>query len=502
MQINAQLTATDRASSVFKSAAVKQTRSMKDVTIGMAGVATAAQSLYLGYDNLAKVELAARRQEVTLTSAVLAHSSAQSGLNRLVDKGVVSGEMYEIAQERLAMTQQMVINNTDDLAIKQDAIGQAYVNFALTIIPSSITMIAGMGMALKGLGVTTAGVIGPIKGVGMAMKGLVVSMGPIGYAMIALVAIVGILALAWNQNWGDIQGKTRMVGDAIVATFKWISETGTAVWTTFLDALTFIWDNTFGKLYTDITTNLEMIKGAFDWLSNVLVGNSVYTNMMNAILANTKTGLGNTMGEFDAFRLDAVGGMETMTTDMLLVYDEGLNRLAKKIDDKAPSLLKSWSKIAQAELEMAQEVWEIAIPEVVKNGLSTMGEHVDDYMDRIAKSNRDVISGTGKSSKTSRRTSGSALTAVGSEGFTTAGGSSLGPVQGWGGGTGFVRAFQGLREPIQFQRAETVNVHPGEKLFPAGGGTTVELVIPAAAFESIARGIDFRQRISLEGLTR
>jgi TP901 family phage tail tape measure protein len=61
-----------------------------------------------------------------------------------------------------------------------------------------------------------------------AMVSLVISMGPIGIALLAVAAVIGVFALAWTLNWGGIREKTKAAVDAIVGFFKglWSAVTG------------------------------------------------------------------------------------------------------------------------------------------------------------------------------------------------------------------------------------------------------------------------------------
>ena len=75
--------------------------------------------------------------------------------------------------------------------------------------------IAALGLILASIGmvVSALAVLGPAIGIVVSALGLILT--PIG----AIVAAVALLAVAWTQNWGDIQGKVeavvKFVGDLI-----------------------------------------------------------------------------------------------------------------------------------------------------------------------------------------------------------------------------------------------------------------------------------------------
>lgn len=96
--------------------------------------------------------------------------------------------------------------------------------------PKLVTSILGIGTALGGVGMGmkllkpimqgAVGIFTLLKGgVGIAVKaiGLLVGVlgGPLTIAIVAIVAIIGLLYLAWTKNWGGIQEKTKAAIESI-----------------------------------------------------------------------------------------------------------------------------------------------------------------------------------------------------------------------------------------------------------------------------------------------
>ncbi len=75
-------------------------------------------------------------------------------------------------------------------------------------IGSAVNEVAPFIGMLPGLSLGFSGVGGAIGTLTPLLKGLPVALGPVGIAITAISAVVGLLALAWSNNWGDIQGKT------------------------------------------------------------------------------------------------------------------------------------------------------------------------------------------------------------------------------------------------------------------------------------------------------
>lgn len=92
------------------------------------------------------------------------------------------------------------------------------------IIPPIVAAVGLFGAALGGLA-TILGGVATVGGAIVAVLG-----GPITLIILAIIAIVALLALAWKNNWGDIQGKTKAVVDWLKGAFQsFISTVGQVI---------------------------------------------------------------------------------------------------------------------------------------------------------------------------------------------------------------------------------------------------------------------------------
>jgi len=112
------------------------------------------------------------------------------------------------------------------------------------IIPPIIAAVTLIGGALAALGVA----LGWVEFFGWLV--VAVLGGPITIAIVAVGAAVALLTVAWNKNWGDIQGKTRAVISAIVGGFK-----------AFIDIL-----SSLGKYFMAVFEDGDYFN---DWLSHL-----------------------------------------------------------------------------------------------------------------------------------------------------------------------------------------------------------------------------------------
>lgn len=142
---------------------------------------------------------------------------------------------------------------------------------------------------LIALGVAIATVVVP------AVISLITTMGPILLVFAAVTAAVALLRTAWENNWGDIQGKTA----AVVAWLKQAFEDVKAFigslderWFAFRDNVILIWEairtyitETWTAVREFLTTTLETIASVFEWIwtgiKNTLI---VITGLLLAVL--------------------------------------------------------------------------------------------------------------------------------------------------------------------------------------------------------------------------
>ena len=211
------LTAEDQASGKIKGAATeasqaveKSTQSLRGFATGAAGAATAGFALFQSYDRIEKTSLRVDIAQKGLASAQLALQKAMEGGKASAEEIALKEDAVRIAAERLEQA--------------QGNVNQAMLQMAIGTGPALITMFDSVNKMIPGLSSGMIGKLGPALGsMKGAFMGMNVAMGPVGIALIAITAAIGLFALAWSQNWGDIQGHTKNALDFLQSGFKWLS---------------------------------------------------------------------------------------------------------------------------------------------------------------------------------------------------------------------------------------------------------------------------------------
>jgi len=129
--------------------------SAKDLIVGLSGVATGAFNLYRGYDDLIDSQVSVDKAMLSAKSTANAAEDAQKRYTDAVLKfgadspqATASLKDLEIAQERASVAQERA-------TIVQDNLGERYVSFGLSVIPSTITVVAGLSKVINDLGGVT-----------------------------------------------------------------------------------------------------------------------------------------------------------------------------------------------------------------------------------------------------------------------------------------------------------------------------------------------------------
>lgn len=116
-------------------------------------------------------------------------------------------------------------------------------------------IIAGLAAAFSVLGIAI-GVVGTILGTIVAILG-----GPVTIAIIAIGLIVAALALAWKNNWGGIQEKTKAVVEFLKGVMNWIKENFVTVILAAIDLLTGNWVGAFMRIKGSVDAVVGAIRG-------------------------------------------------------------------------------------------------------------------------------------------------------------------------------------------------------------------------------------------------
>lgn len=230
----------------------------------------------------------ARGKHMDLSSASeLIGKVAMGNVSMLTRYGIVLGE-NATAEEALAELQkrfagqaeaygQTTAGQMETLSLRigdfREELGQA-----LGPAMGWIGMLPGMQSGIMMVSGALGGFIPLLGGVSKALMTSVIpsiiattiAMGPILIPIIAIGAAIGLLALAWSQNWGDIQGKTEAVLGVLRGWFDGFSTFMGGFWEglkqTAKDAVNFVIDlvNTFIEVWTTPYRLLQMIPGMPD----------------------------------------------------------------------------------------------------------------------------------------------------------------------------------------------------------------------------------------------
>lgn len=145
----------------------------------------------------------------------------------------------------------------------------------------TILIIAGIAAAIGpllmviGTLISTVSALLPIFG---AVAGVLI--GPVGLAILAIIALVALLAVAWKNNWGDIQGKFMAAKDAIIAGWQAFTNALKSIWAVFQPAFEGNWRQ-FG----------ENLRGVWDTAWNNIKEIGINTwNAIKTFFADTDWG--------------------------------------------------------------------------------------------------------------------------------------------------------------------------------------------------------------------
>lgn len=323
-EINIRITATDETGEAWESAgegleyvegkakdvqksSVALSNASKDLAVGLSGVATGALALYQGYDRLERSQYAVQQANLLVKSSLNSVDDAQRRYNDAVEKfGEDSPQAraaladLQVAQERLALAQEKA-------NLVQNDLSNAYMSFAVSILPASISMASSMGKVIESLNALRGQEVGALVAskasyvahaiaqgastaatqvmtTAQAALNAVMSVNPIFLVVAALAALTAGLAWAyqnceWFRNgvnwlWEQISVYLQPAIDAVTLA---ISNLG-KVWDAVLGAMRWVWDHTIAP-----------ILDALNWVWNTLTGAS--TSVTAGTTADVETSI-------------------------------------------------------------------------------------------------------------------------------------------------------------------------------------------------------------------
>lgn len=384
------------------------------------------------------------RVQITLGNALLpAAIEVMKTLGPLVDK------FGQWAKENPELVRNLVIAG---LAI--GAISAVLIAIGV-IVPPIIAAFAIMGTILGGI-ITVVTAVGTAFGFIVAVLG-----GPITLIILAIIALVGFLALAWRNNWFDIQGKVQEAG-----TFISNAITGLI---TFLQGL---WDFVLSlpQVFTAFVESLragiyvfftETLPFAIGFLAGRLV--KFVTEDIPAFINNAIQWFSQLPGRIGAFLSDMYGRIVswftqakdnaiTSTTNLVNNVVDWISTLPGKISDwlsKLPGIVAQWFNDAKDQA--------IGIAKDLYNG-------VKEWFDKVIGFFKDIVDWAGK--------------AIGKAGEAASAGYNAGKRQ-FGGPVNSMQPYMvGEAGPEMFVPQTAGKVVPAHQSGQgAGGGPVIQFII-------------------------
>jgi phage-related protein len=230
---------------------------------GMMGLSSVVR---LGITDYERLQLT----HVRLESSQLAVTKAQEAYTAAVKAHGAASQQAIDAQDKLQVA-------TDRLNYYQERSNLNWVMMA-TQIPMALASITQLTGGLGSLG-------GALSGAGESIGGLVAAMGPIGIAIIAIVAAIAILYEAWTNDWGGIREKVGAAADyikgALAQIGKDLSGFGDAVKNAIGGAVDWLKSNWQDVLVTVLTGPVGLAYEA--WKNNWGGFRDIVTNAVTAV---------------------------------------------------------------------------------------------------------------------------------------------------------------------------------------------------------------------------
>lgn len=234
---------------------------------------------------------------------------------------------------------------------------------AFSIITTVVGWITGLIAAVTAVG-TAIGAAGGIIATIVAILG-----GPLTIAIAAVAAIIGLLVVAWTQNWGDIQGKTEAVWAFIEPLIGTAIKNIQMTITLTLEAIRQFWDEhgegilaAASAIWTAIvgyiTTSINQIQAIVQFISNAIQvfwaawGDTILAvaeNTWNAILETIDNVILIVQGIIDIFIGAFTGDWE--------LFGEGLRKVWDGVWAEVVTILETaWDNISEIIGQLIEEI--------------------------------------------------------------------------------------------------------------------------------------------------
>lgn len=250
----------------------------------------------------------------------------------------------------------------------------------LLVIIGSVASAIGSLATLFGSGGALAAAFAFAK---TAIAGIVTALGSFALPVALVIAAVTALALAWKNNWFDIQGKFQAAKTAIETAVRNFSNTLQQLWHGLIMAA--------GNLRTNLSTIWDTIKTVFSTVGNVIISavQSMYAGLQsryNSLIAAGQSLLASWRTHWTNFQTAISTAAGAISSYLGTLYSNIQSRFAS-IKTAASSILSAW-KSHWSSFQSATS----AAASTLSSALSSMHSYVQSRFNQIKSAASSILS--------------------------------------------------------------------------------------------------------------
>jgi hypothetical protein len=390
------------------SAIEQQSINYKDLAISVSGVATASFGLYMAYDSVEKASVQVDRANILVKSSTNTAEKAQTAYNEAVAKyGANSAEAVQKATD-LGIANDRAALATERAQMSEDNYSNSMTRGALMVIPSVITLTAGLSSAVKtlsdseGIGAVAETALSWAKMLAVAptatltagMIGLDAAMdaNPVAVVVLAIAALVAIFIAAYTYI-APFRDAVNSVGSAIMNALKPAIDV-------IVGGLTWLWNNVLvplGNFLLEVfIKNLEAVAAAIKWVSDGIgaiagwIGDS-WAKLTGTFKDSVAQGMADQLAVVEK-------GLADQTAEVNKKYDEMVSTVETAYTDETNAALASWNSRLTQEVTGWDKVLKTAneqsdaLVDAVTSGLKDTESSINDGYDSQLKSQQSAYS--------------------------------------------------------------------------------------------------------------
>jgi len=192
-------------------------RSTKDTLMAVNNLATSFMSAYNAIDSVKNAELAAEKAAITYRQAIENGEKAQVTYDEAVTKFGVDSTQAKQALDALNIAKDRASLADERARQSQENVSKSMMSAALTAIPTAMTAFTSLSTLVGSVGGSIGGLSSTMGGFASALPAIFT--GPIGIALIAVTAAIGLAVWAWNSDFMGVRtGIQKMLADVTAAT--------------------------------------------------------------------------------------------------------------------------------------------------------------------------------------------------------------------------------------------------------------------------------------------